>query len=267
MRYEEYFELSEKTGWRVTDLDWDALDADDKAGLISDFDREVLLGSAVIEHGVPHYADVWGMVDKLHQDWELWQFTTLWTGEEHRHSYALKKACDRLGIGNAIAGDLTVVREMAFAQRQKDTCPTNCYSTIPGMLAYAVIQELATARFYHYAAKRTESPFLKKLLNLIGTDEMRHHVYYRNSLKACYELSPDKAWYVDRVFESTQSFKMPHLIYHLREEFFERADWTSAGEILPQLAKCFAFDMTLLARLAAVYPVAAALPAEALVVS
>ena len=51
---------------------------------------------------------------------------------------------------------------------------------------------------------------------------------------------------------------MPHLIYHLREEFFERSDWTSAGEILPTLAKCFAFDMSLLARLAAVYPVAAA---------
>jgi hypothetical protein len=33
------------------------------------------------------------------------------------------------------------------AEAQKRTCPSNCLSTIPGMLTYAMIQELATQKF------------------------------------------------------------------------------------------------------------------------
>jgi hypothetical protein len=54
MLYEAYYELAERTGWRVTDLDWSSLQADVDAGLVSDFDRRSLMGPAVIEHGVPH---------------------------------------------------------------------------------------------------------------------------------------------------------------------------------------------------------------------
>ena len=58
MRYEDYYELSEKMGWRATDLEWDDLRRHQDAGLIGDFERKALLGTAVIEHGVPHYAEV-----------------------------------------------------------------------------------------------------------------------------------------------------------------------------------------------------------------
>lgn len=249
MRYDQYFELAERTSWRVGELPWEQLDADKAAGLISDLDRGALQGTAVIESGVPHYGEVWGLVDKLRDNWELWQFTTLWTGEESRHSFALQKACKALGIAPAIEDDLGAVTEFRFAEAQKDSCADDCYRSVPGMLTYAIIQELATNHFYLMAAKTSESPFLKKLFTLIAGDEMRHHCFYRDSLKDAYDASADKPWFIDQVFRATQAFKMPHLIYDLQVDFFEGLDSTIGVDLKVQLGRCFSFDMTLLGRL------------------
>lgn len=254
MRYDEYYELSEKHRWDVHQIDWAALASDAREGRISDFDREALVGTAVIEHGVPHYAEVWSRVTRLREDWELWQFTTLWTGEEHRHSYALKKACETIGLTGAIEPELDRVSQFPFAEAQKASCEDDCYSTIPGMLTYAMIQELATHRFYTMAAKRVTSPTLRTLFHEIGSDEMRHHVFFRETLRARYEASDDKAWFSDQVFRATQAFKMPHLIYHQQEAFFEGGDWEIGLEMKVQLARCFSFDYGLLARLMADNP-------------
>jgi hypothetical protein len=255
MKYDAYFELTEKTGWRVTDIDWASLAADAEAGRVTAFDRAALVGTAVIEHGVPHYADVWARVRGLHEDWELWQFTTLWTGEEHRHSFALKKACETLGLTDLLDTDLGAVKTFEFAEAQKQSCASDCYSTVAGMLTYAMIQELATNRFYTMAQKAAQSPALKQLLSLIAGDEMRHHVFFRDALRARYEAAEDKPAFCEQVFRAAQSFKMPHLIYHLQEGFFEGGDWDIGLEMKMQLARCFSFDIPLVMRLAADNPV------------
>jgi len=255
MEYDAYFELTEKTGWRITDIDWAALAADAEAGRISKFDRDALVGTAVIEHGVPHYAEVWSRVRDLHSDWQLWQFTTLWTGEEHRHSYALQKACDVIGLHAALDDDLAAVTQFAFADAQKDSCSNDCYSTIPGMVTYAMIQELATNRFYTMAQKAADSPTLKDLLSRIAGDEMRHHVFFRDALKARHDAATDKAEFCELVFRAAQSFKMPHLLYHLQEAFFEGGNWDIGVDMKMQLARCFSFDIPLVMRLAEANPV------------
>ena len=249
MLYEQYYELAERTGWRVTDLDWSQLQADADAGLVSDFDRGALMGTAVIEHGVPHYSEVWSLVEGLRDHWELWQFTTLWTGEEHRHSYSLKKACDLLGL--PIAEDLGMVTRFPFAAAQKQSCELDCYRTVPGMLTYAMIQEVATNRFYLLVAKRSQSPFLKKLFTLIGNDEMRHHCFYRDMLRRTYEESTDRAAFLDQVFHSVMAFKMPHLIYNLQTDFLESSEWAVREDIINTLARCLSFAPELIARLVA----------------
>src|SRR5690349_6289002 len=109
MRFNEYFELSEKHSWRATELDWDVLRRERDAGLIEDFDIQALHGTTVIESGVPHYGEVWSMVFDLRKHWDLWQFTSLWTGEESRHAFALDKACHVLDVDKAIAADLELV--------------------------------------------------------------------------------------------------------------------------------------------------------------
>jgi Fatty acid desaturase len=253
VNYEQYYELAERHGWRVTDLDWSQLAADAAGGLVSDLDRGALLGTAVIEHGVPHYSEVWGLVEDLRDNWDLWQFTTLWTGEEHRHSYALKKACDVLGIGDQIALDLAAVTSFRFAEAQKQSCADDCYKSVPGMLAYAIIQELATNHFYLTIAKRSASPFVKDLLARIAGDEMRHHVFYREALRAGFATTRDPVWYSDQVYRATRAFKMPHLIYELQVPFFEGGNWKIELDLQVQLARCFSFDPALLGRLIADY--------------
>ena len=252
MRYAEYYELSEKNGWRTTDLDWSALRRDQDEGKISEVDRGALLGPAVIEYGVPHYAEVWTLVSALRDDWELWQFTTLWTGEEHRHSFALGKACATLDIAGDVASDIATVTHAHFAEAQKRACPSNCLSTIPGMLSYAMIQELATQKFHTIAAKRTESPFLRRLWSLIAADEMRHHVFYKEHLQGAYQAAADQPWYVEQVYAATRSFKMPHQIYGVQSACFDH-DFGIGESMMPQLARCFAFDLELLGRLAAAH--------------
>jgi hypothetical protein len=203
---------------------------------------------------VPHYAEVWALVEGLRAHWQLWQFTTLWTGEEHRHSFVLKKATEVLGVDDAIAADLAKVCAFPFARTQKASCPSDCYRTVPGMLTYTVIQELATNKFYSLAAKKTRSPFLKRMFQLIGGDEMRHHVFYRDALKELHGVADDPAAYSEQVYRATLSFRMPHLIYDVQGAFFEDGDWSigALGKLTfkAQLARCFSFDARLLARLA-----------------
>lgn len=254
MDYEAYYELAEKNSWRVTELDWSGLKRDVKAGLVSDFDKQALIATAVIEYGVPHYGEVWTLVEGLRNYWALWQFTGLWTGEEHRHSYALGRAVKELGLQDA-QRDFEQVTRFRFAETQKQSCPTDCYRTVPGMLAYTVIQELATQKFYVLAAKRTRSPFLRELLNLIGADEIRHHVFYRDALIYYYKEAKDKAWWSEQVYKAVRSFKMPHLIYDLQTEFFEKGDWSigTLGKLAfkAQLVRCFSFDTSIITRLMA----------------
>lgn len=253
MRYEEYYELTEKNSWKVSDLDWELLAEEDRNGLVTAADRAALVGTAVIEHGVPHYAEVWSLVEGLRKHWDLWQFVTLWTGEEHRHSFALKKACTVLGETVPLEADLDVVRDIAFAEKQKQSCPEDCLRTVPGMVTYATIQELATYKFYSTAAKRTASTVLRRLFTEIGADEMRHHVFYREALHEGYAQATDRAWYVDRVAEATGAFVMPHAIYQLQVAFFENGSWNLGPEVVPQLARCFSFDQDLMRRLAAAH--------------
>jgi hypothetical protein len=121
------------------------------------------------------------------------------------------------------------------------------------MLTYTVIQELATQKFYALAAKKTRSPFLRRLFQLIGADEMRHHVFYREALAELHGTSADRAAYAEDVFQAVRAFRMPHLVYDVQTEFFERGEWSigTLGKVAfkAQLARCFAFDARLLARL------------------
>lgn len=256
--FEKYYEMSENTGWRVNDLNWKKVDKEN----MSDFDKQVVLATAIIEHGVPHYTDTWAKVKGIENEWELWQFVTLWAGEEHRHSYSLKKLADLLDVkadtkyyNKAEKGEYfyNIIAESKFADDHKKHCSTDCYSTIGGMLTYTAIQELVTAKYYQNAAKRTKSKFLKDLLGFIAKDEFKHHSFYGHAIKRYYEKSSNKEQYINDVYNATVNFIMPHTIYNAGIDFFDIEDVFSKLdkiEIKLRIGKLLSFSKTLIKNLA-----------------
>jgi hypothetical protein len=245
----KYFELTERKGWRLSDLDWEGADW----GKASEADRRTVAATSGIESGVPHYTRAWALTDGVSKDWELAQFVSLWAGEEERHNVALQRAAAALGVSGQAGYD--VVAEIDFAALQKAHCASGCYRTIPGMLTYAAIQELVTWKFYSHAAKQSRSRFLAGLFGKIGEDEMRHHVWYREALKERFARTPValQEAFLAPVVEAVNRFEMPHTFYKLHEEFF------SGGEGLGRLArldiklrvvKALSFDRRVLSGLA-----------------
>ena len=256
--FEKYFEMSETSGWRINDLNWKKIDKEN----ISEFDKQVILSTAIIEHGVPHYTDTWAKVKGIETEWELWQFVTLWAGEEHRHSYSLKKLSDILDttgdsryFAKSEKGEyyFKIISETPFADMHKKHCSTDCYSSIGGMITYTAVQELVTAKYYQNAAKRTKSKFLKELLGYIAKDELKHHAFYGHAIKRYYEKAVDKEQYVEDVYNAVINFAMPHIIYDTGFDFFDKEDIMSNFDIIEiklRMAKHFSFSKTLLKKLA-----------------
>ena len=248
--YLDYFDLTERKGWRMHDLPWGELDLD----RVTEADRAAVLATSVIESGVPHYSKLWEMVDGFFQDWELAQFVTLWAGEEERHNVTLQRLASLLGKADEARPEYARVAAFDFPKAQKAECPSRCYSNIPGMLTYTVLQELVTWKFYSAAARQTKSRLVREVFTKIGADEMRHHVWYREALKARWERSTDRAWFSDQIVEAVRHFHMPHSIFHLQEKFFD-VDSTVVGklgylEVKMKAAKALSFDKSILRRLA-----------------
>ena len=248
--YLDYFDLTERKGWRLQDLPWDEPELD----RVTDADRAAAVATSVIESGVPHYTKLWEMVDGFFQDWELAQFVTLWAGEEERHNVALQKLVKILGRAEETRAEYERVAAFDFPRAQKAECPSRCYSNIPGMLTYTVLQELVTWKFYSSAAKQTKSKLVRETFAKIGADEMRHHVWYREALKARWEKSADRAWFSDQIVDAVRHFHMPHSIFHLQEKFFD-VDSRVVGtlgylEVKMKAARALSFDKSVLTRLA-----------------
>lgn len=244
-----YFELTERKGWRLPDLDWERADWE----RASASDRQAVAATSGIESGVPHYTRTWALTEAFSSDWELAQFVTLWAGEEERHNVALQRAAKALGVANQ-AGYEEVART-DFAALHKAHCPSGCYRTIPGMLTYTLIQELVTWKFYSQAAKQSRSRFLAALFSKIGEDEMRHHVWYRNALRERFARTPaeEKARFRALVVEAVNRFEMPHFFYGLHEEFFRESEVLgrlARLDIKLRVAKALSFDRELLRDLA-----------------
>jgi hypothetical protein len=246
--YLDYFELTERKGWRLTDLPWETPDLEQVTGA----DRAAVVATSVIESGVPHYSKLWDLVAGFREDWELAQFVTLWAGEEERHNVVLHRLA-RL-LGEQPDDEYRRVAEADFPRAQKQSCASRCYETIPGMLTYTVLQELVTWKFYSSAAKQTKSRLVREAFRRIGEDEMRHHVWYRDALKARWERAPDRAWFEGQIEAAVASFKMPHAIFHLQERFFDEESDVIGRlglmDIKLKAARALGFDAGLLKRLA-----------------
>ena len=222
--FTEYYMLMERIGWRLTDCDFEAIDMEN----ITDADRRRARDTAITESAVPHYIDMWGGVEGIKPMWELRQFAALWAGEEHRHSEGLRLLCEKLEVD--AQAEFQAVEESPFVATARKSCPSNCYSTISGLLTYTTIQELVTYRFYRNWAKDTKSVFLQDFLGKLAADEMRHHQWFANALQRYLPLVEDQQAYRQGIVDALAAFHMPHSYFPVEFPYFDARGATYFGE-------------------------------------
>jgi Fatty acid desaturase len=244
----DYYLLSERISWRLTDFDFDAIDLEN----VSDDDREKIRETMLIENGIPHYTDLWGAIDGFSDEWELRQFNLIWSFEEFRHAESLRRVADKVGL--AMDGEIETVKQTPFVKNRNDSC--KCYATIGGMLTYTILQELVTWKFYTKWSKATSSSFLRRLLDEIAADEMRHHQWFANALPRYFARSTNPEAFRLEVVDAIGAFHMPHNFYALRFPFIEErmAEYFTEedfNQMKSKVIKILAFDQEILMRVAA----------------
>ncbi|MEU6781698.1 acyl-ACP desaturase [Nonomuraea angiospora] len=130
--------------------------------------------------------------------WGTWVHR--WTAEEDRHGTALR---DYLTVTRAVD---PVALERARMHHMESGFTTE-YGTMLQQLAYVSFQELATRIAHRNTGKASGDEGCERLLARIAADENLHMLFYRNLLKAAFELDPNQT--MRAVTDVVTTFQMP----------------------------------------------------------
>ena len=107
-----------------------------------------------------------------------------WTAEEARHGIALR---DYLTTTRGV--DPTSLERQRMAHMSAGYDPGD--KTPLQALGYVTLQELATRVSHRNTGEVSGDPIAKRLLTRIATDENLHMVFYRELVKAAFEVDPN----------------------------------------------------------------------------
>ncbi|MET9344080.1 acyl-ACP desaturase [Nonomuraea sp. NPDC003804] len=130
--------------------------------------------------------------------WGTW--VGRWTAEEGRHAVAIR---DYLTVTRAVD---PVALERARMVHMEGGFQTE-YSSMLEQLAYVSFQELATRISHRNTGKAAGDPDCDRLLAKIAADENLHMLFYRNLLKAAFELDPNQT--MRAITDVVTTFQMP----------------------------------------------------------
>jgi acyl-[acyl-carrier-protein] desaturase len=130
--------------------------------------------------------------------WGTWVHR--WTAEEDRHGTALR---DYLTVTRAVD---PVALERARMKHMESGFITE-YGTMLQQLAYVSFQELATRIAHRNTGRASGDEGCERLLARIAADENLHMLFYRNLLKAAFELDPNQT--MRSVTDVVTTFQMP----------------------------------------------------------
>ncbi|MBE1593091.1 acyl-ACP desaturase [Nonomuraea angiospora] len=130
--------------------------------------------------------------------WGTWVHR--WTAEEDRHGTALR---DYLTVTRAVD---PVALERARMHHMENGFITE-YGTMLQQLAYVSFQELATRIAHRNTGRASGDEGCERLLARIAADENLHMLFYRNLLKAAFELDPNQT--MRAVTDVVTTFQMP----------------------------------------------------------
>jgi acyl-[acyl-carrier-protein] desaturase len=201
--YREFFSKAErKRRWSLEfDIPWDQVNRSMKPAI-----ADVVESFCAVELFLPDYLAKAIPLIRCNRGW-AW-FHANWGYEESKHSLALG---DWLMRSGARTDEQMSDLEGEVAEHEWDLP----HDSAQGMLAYAMVQELAT--FLHYRNLREQvayhgDPALSRILQLIAIDERAHHSFYRQVIGLFLEL--DRPGTLRQLARVMGDFNMPavHLL-------------------------------------------------------
>jgi acyl-[acyl-carrier-protein] desaturase len=160
--------------------------------------RAALVINLLTEDNLPQYfCAIHGLVGS---DGPWGEWSRRWTAEEGRHSIVIR---DYLTVTRSV--DPVALESGRMAQVSSNWISP--FPTVPDLLAYTSLQELATRVSHSNTGRLLPDEHGRKLMARVAGDEALHHVFYRDAMLALIELDPSRA--VLAIDDTVRNFAMP----------------------------------------------------------
>ncbi|MET7297577.1 MULTISPECIES: acyl-ACP desaturase [Embleya] len=166
---------------------------------LTDVGRIALTLNLLTEDNLPSYHYEIAAMFGRDGAWGTWVHR--WTAEEGRHGIAIRDYLMAARAVDPVALERSRMEHME-AGYQGDHMDNPLH-----VIAYVTFQELATRVSHRNSGRTCGDPIAEQLLAKVATDENLHMVFYRNLLKAAFEIAPDQA--MRAVTEMVTDFRMP----------------------------------------------------------
>jgi acyl-[acyl-carrier-protein] desaturase len=165
---------------------------------LSDVARISLIVNLLTEDNLPSYHHEIAQMFGRDGAWGTWVHR--WTAEEGRHGAAIRdyllttRAVDPIALERARMTHM----EVGF---------TSDYPSVIQSIGYVSFQELATRVAHRNTGRISGDPICEQLLAKVAADENLHMLFYRDALRAAFDLAPNTA--MRAVCEVVKKFQMP----------------------------------------------------------
>ncbi|MEV0444852.1 acyl-ACP desaturase [Streptomyces spectabilis] len=166
---------------------------------VTDVGRIALVVNLLTEDNLPSYHHEIATLFGRDGAWGTWVHR--WTAEEGRHGIVMR---DYLLASRAVDPD--ELERFRMAHMSEGFESDNRHSMLHSV-AYVAFQELATRISHRNTGHQSGDPVCDRMLARIATDENLHMVFYRNLLKAAFEIAPDATMMAVR--DVVVGFRMP----------------------------------------------------------
>ncbi len=166
---------------------------------VTDMGRTALVVNLLTEDNLPSYHHEIASIFGRDGAWGTWVHR--WTAEEGRHGIVMR---DYLLTTRAV--DPVQLENFRMAHMSEGFESDNQHSMLHSV-AYVAFQELATRISHRNTGRESGDPVCDRMLARIATDENLHMVFYRNLLRAAFELAPDQT--MRAVRDVVVGFRMP----------------------------------------------------------
>ncbi|MEV5987049.1 acyl-ACP desaturase [Streptomyces sp. NPDC052051] len=166
---------------------------------VTEIGRTALVVNLLTEDNLPSYHHEIAALFGRDGAWGTWVHR--WTAEEARHGIVMR---DYLLASRAVDPDK--LEQFRMAHMNEGFESDNRHSMLR-TVAYVSFQELATRISHRNTGNQSGDPVCDRMLARIATDENLHMVFYRNLLKAAFEIAPDLT--MQAVRDVVVDFRMP----------------------------------------------------------